>query len=131
MAARTPSVRTRRVIQAVWIVGFVFGTSTHVVDLVVSGMDVYAGFPTGVRLFWTSLTVLDAATVALIAVRRRAGVILGVAVILTDIAVNWTMFATRGGLAPFGVVNQALFAVFILGTMRVLWTWFERPPPAE
>ncbi|WP_163542023.1 hypothetical protein [Occultella kanbiaonis] len=127
MAARTPSVRTRRVIQAVWILGFLIGTGTHIADLVGAGTDVYSGFPTGVRLYWTSLTVLDAATLVLIAARRRAGVVLGVAVIVTDVAVNWTLFIIRDELAAFGVVNQALFAAFILATMRILWTWFERP----
>ncbi|WP_154794557.1 hypothetical protein [Occultella kanbiaonis] len=127
MSIRTPSVLVLRVVQGVWIVGFLIGTGTHVADLVAGGTGAYEGFPTGVRLFWTSLTVLDAVTAVLIVLRLRAGIVLGAAVILAAIAVNWTVFATVGGLALFGVVSQTAFAAFILVTMRVLWLWFGRP----
>ena len=71
-----------------------------------------------------SLTILDPVTAALIILRRRSGIVLGSAVIIADIAVNWTVFATLGGLSVFGVVNQSLFAVLIAVTARPLWVWF-------
>jgi len=109
------------VIRVVWIVGYLIGTTTHVADLVLGGAETYAGFPSGLRLFWASLTVLDPLIVILLLLRRRLGVVLGVAVIVVDIAVNWTVFATIGGLSLFGVVNQTLFALFVLATARTLW----------
>jgi hypothetical protein len=114
------------VFQILWVVGFLIGTTTHTADLIFGGLDVYGGFPAGVRLFWVSLTILDPVTVVLIILRRRSGIVLGSAVIISDIAVNWTVFATIGGLSLFGVVNQSLFAVLIAVTARPLWNWFGR-----
>lgn len=121
-------MRTLNVVRAVWIAGFLVGTTTHIADLVVGGTGAYEGFPLGVRLFWTALTLLDPAVVVLLLLRLRAGVALGAAVILTDIAVNWSVFAFVGGLSVFGVVSQTLFAIFIVSTMRLLWAWFGASP---
>lgn len=49
----------------------------------------------------------------------------GVVSILTDIAVNGTVFLTIGGKALFSLVNQTMFAVFLLATVRALWCWFR------
>ncbi|UOQ91118.1 hypothetical protein MUN74_09590 [Agromyces endophyticus] len=121
--ARKQSDALRIVILVVWIAGFVVGTTTHVVDLVVGGAEAYAGFPLGVRVFWMSLTLLDPITVVLLALRRRAGIVLALVVILADIAVNWTVFASNG-IPLFGVVNQTLFAIVLVSTAPVLWRWF-------
>jgi len=123
--ARKQSDALRIVILVVWIAGFLVGTTTHVVDLVVGGADAYAGFPPGVRVFWMSLTLLDPITIVLLALRRRAGIVLALVVILADIAVNWTVFATIG-IPLFGVVNQTLFAIVLVATAPVLWRWFGR-----
>ncbi|KQP54558.1 hypothetical protein ASF51_14710 [Agreia sp. Leaf283] len=107
-----------------WVIGFLVGTTTHTADLIMGGVDAYSGFPLGVRLFWVTLTILDPATALLIICRRRSGVVLGNAVIIADIAVNWTVFAVVGGLSYFGVISQSLFAVLIVVTARPLWRWF-------
>ncbi len=106
-----------------WVLGFLVGTTTHTADLIVSGLNAYSDFPSGVRLFWVSLTILDPATAGLIIFRRRSGIVLGIAVIIADIAVNWTVFVMVGGLSLFGVISQSLFAVLILLTARPLWRW--------
>ena len=124
------SHRLRTVILVVWIVGFLIGTTTHVLDLVAGGLETYAEFPTALRLFWVSLTVIDPITAALLALRRRAGIVLALIVILADIAVNWTVFATVGGNPLFGVVNQTVFAAILLATAPILWRWFGTPSSA-
>ncbi|MGG7508307.1 hypothetical protein [Plantibacter sp. YIM 135249] len=123
---RTPSERTLRIIQGVWVIGFLVGTSTHVADLIFGGLNVYEAFPPGNRVFWISLTLLDPLTVTLILLRRRAGIALGVAVMIADVAVNWTVFSTIGGLSLFGVLNQSAFAAFVLATTPLLWRRFGR-----
>ncbi|MGW6228757.1 hypothetical protein ACWFQT_16755, partial [Cellulosimicrobium cellulans] len=85
------------------------------------GTGVYAGFPPAARAFWVSLTLLDPLVVLLLALRRRAAVPLGVAIMVVDVAVNATVGALVGGLAPWGLVNQSLFGVLVLATARVLW----------
>ena len=119
-------MRFGRVIQVVWVTGYLIGTTTHVVDLIIGGSNTYEAFPLGLRLFWMSLTLLDPLVVVLLMLRRRAGVVLGLAVILADIAVNWTVFVTIGGHSLFGVVNQTAFAIFLVATAGVLWRWLPR-----
>jgi hypothetical protein len=114
------------VFQVLWVIGYLVGTTTHTADLIVGGLDVYSGFPLGVRLFWVALTILDPLTAALIIFRRRSGIVLGGTVMIADIAVNWTVFATVGGLSVFGVILQSLFAVLIFVTARALWMWFGK-----
>ena len=121
--ARNRSDTLRIVILVLWIAGFLVGTTTHVIDLVVGGENAYDGFPLGTRVFWMSLTVLDPITAVLLARRRRAGIVLALVVILVDVAVNWTVFATIG-IPLFGVVNQTLFAILLVSTAPMLWRWF-------
>lgn len=81
----------------------------------------YEGFPEPVRWFWGSLTVLDPLVVALLLLRRRIAVPIGVVVMLADIAVNWTVFGAVGGLSLFGLVCQSAFAAWVFATARHLW----------
>ena len=103
-STRAPSTVQRylaaRVFRVLWIIGFLIGTSTHVADIVIGGINTYAEFPVALRLFWLSLTVLDPLVVALLMMRRRSGVVLGLVVILTDISVNWSVYLTIGGAEP-------------------------------
>jgi hypothetical protein len=117
-----------RIVRLLWMAGFLIGTTTHVVDLVLGGAEVYAGFPDGARLFWVSLTLLDPVIVLLIGLRRRAGIVLGVVVMIADVAVN---AAIPGGATPSGLVALAVFGAFVLLTAYPLWRAFSSPtrPP--
>ena len=117
------------VVRLIWIVGFLVGTTTHVIDLVVGGADVYAGFPWGVRAYWVSLTVLDPLAVVLTAFRLRAGVVLGVAIIVSDVIHNVVVFAVIGGLGVGGLVMQAAFGVVVVATAPLLWRAARRRQP--
>ena len=108
-----------------WVLGFAIGTTTHILDLVLGGAAAYAGFPDLVRLFWVSLTVLDPLVIVLVLLRRRAGIYLGIGVIVVDIVVNWTVLLTLGGISWWGVINQTLFAVFIGVSAPYLLRWFR------
>ncbi len=118
-------------IQVIWLIGFLVGTTTHMTDVIVGGVNVYSGFPPGVRLFWLALTIMDPVVVALIIFRRRSGIVLGCSVMLVDIATNWTVFAVVGGLSLFGVISQSLFGALIFITARPLWKWFVRSSARE
>ena len=131
MIALAASARALRVLQVVWVIGFLVGTTTHTADLIVGGVNAYSDFPLGVRLFWVSLTILDPAAAALIIFRRRSGIVLGIAVMVADIAVNWTVFVMVGGLSWFGILSQSLFAVVIFVTARPLWIWFGQSSTRE
>ncbi|MFT4051676.1 MAG: hypothetical protein QM677_05425 [Microbacterium sp.] len=126
--AGTTSDRLRLAIQVVWIAGFSIGTVSHVLDLISGGTDTYGGFPPALRVFWLSLTALDPLAVVLLLLRKRVGVVLGLLIILADITVNWTVLVAIGGNPLFGVVNQTLFAAFLLITAPALWRWFAPAP---
>lgn len=108
-------------VRLVWVTGFLVGTVTHVHDLLLAGTDVYVGYPSSVRLFWVSLTLIDPITAALLARRRRAGVALGLAVMLADIVVNWSVRVVTGDISLSALVCQTVFAVFLVATARLLW----------
>ena len=103
------------------MLGFLVGTITHVLDIVFGGMNVYAAFPAGVRIFWVSLVVLDPAVVLLLVLRRRTGVILGVLVMISDVIVNSAVAQATGGLSSFGLVSQIAFGLFVIVTAPLLW----------
>ena len=116
-----------RVLRYLWIAGFAIGTTTHVLDIVLGGAEVYDGFPTVVKVFWLSLTIVDPVVIILLVVAPRSGIVLALAVILVDIAVNWMVFTTIGGLSLFGVMCQTSFAVLLVVTADRLWKAFSDP----
>ena len=130
-SAPAPRHRAARLLRWLWIAGFAVGTTTHVADLVVGGADAYAGFHPALRAFWISLTLWDPLVIVLLLLRRRAGVALGLVVILADIAVNWSVIAVVGGIPVWGAVNQTAFAALLLASARLLARWFahDRPTP--
>lgn len=117
--------RLGRAIQVVRFAGFLVETTTHLLDPIAGGVETYDGLPAGLRAFWVSLTILDPLTVLLLLFRKRVGPVLGVVVILADITANCTVFLTFGGSVLFGIVNQTVFAAFLLITAPALWRWFR------
>jgi hypothetical protein len=116
-------------VRLLWIAGFLVGTGTHVLDIVAGGAEVYAGYPAAVRVFWLSLTVVDPLVAGLLVFRRPAGVVLGLAVMVADMAVNWTVHATVGGGSMRALLTLTAFMVFVLATARPLARWLARPRP--
>jgi hypothetical protein len=142
------SARIHLAIRVAWVLGFAVGTTTHLIDLALGGAEVYAGAPTPVRAFWVALTALDPTVIVLLLSgaparaglasrrRRRAGVALGCAIMIADVAVNATMTFVIGmpGAAPgqigFGLVSQTAFALLVLATAPLLWRVRRRPAAA-
>lgn len=106
---------------ALWSAGFLVGTVTHSVDLALGGLNVYAGFPPPVRVFWVSLTVLDALVVVLLWRRLRAAVVLAVVIVVCDVGINTAVLVVHGGLSPFGLVLQVAFGLLVITTAPWLW----------
>lgn len=103
-----------------------YGTLVHVVQLLASGLDPYPELPGWLRLYFVGLTVLDPLAAVLLARRRRSGIALAVAVLMTDSLANgWANYALddRSGVTA-GRVGQAvvtvLALVLVLGA-RSLW----------
>jgi hypothetical protein len=67
---------------------FAYGTVVHAVDLADRGLSAYAQYPTWLSSYFTSLIILDALAAILLVLRRRSGLVLGIAVLVTDAAAN-------------------------------------------
>ncbi|MEK0098731.1 hypothetical protein WDA79_09515 [Streptomyces sp. A475] len=74
---------------AVYLIGFLVGTRTHVLDVARDGIHAYAMFPqVPLQVFFVSLVVLDPLVIVLVALVRREGIWLAGAVMVLDVCGN-------------------------------------------
>jgi hypothetical protein len=111
---------SQRIVLALWITGFAIGTLTHALTLGRYGWLPYRFVPLPVNLFWTLLALLDPATILLLLWRRRAGVALGLAIMIADVAVNsYAAYGLQLELGPH-LQAQTMFLGFVLGSAPLL-----------
>lgn len=103
-----------------------WGTAVHLFQLARSGGDPYPGLPGWLRVYFVALTALDPLAAVLLALRRRSGVVLAVAVLVTDAAANG--YASYGLGPTVGTtperVGQAVITVLALAALALapsLW----------
>lgn len=108
----------------------VYGTVVHVIQLLVGGWDPYPFLPWWLAVYFVSLTVLDPLAAVLLLLRRRAGLLLACAVLVTDAAANgyanYTVDASAG--LTVGRVGQAVIALVALALLAAtprLWPWMR------
>lgn len=106
------------------------GTVVHLVHLVLSGGDPYASLPGWLAAYFVSLTMFDALAAVLLLLRRRSGLVLGCAVLITDAAangyVNYVLDASDGITA--GRIGQAVITVLALALLVLaprVWPWLQ------
>ncbi len=123
----------RRTVQAA-VALFAFGTGVHVAHLVVGGVDPYPAVPGWLAAYFVSLTVLDPAAALLLARRRRAGLVLGCAVLVTDAAANlYANLVVDGSdgltVGRVGAAVVAALAVALIAVSPRLWPWLGPVTP--
>ncbi len=126
-----------RMVVGVLVAGFTIGTITHTLHLVDVGWVVFDDAPVWMNVYWTALTALDPLAAVLLLWRRTAGLALGAAIIVSDVAIN--SHALYGLGLPFGFLSlqlQTLFCGFLLGAAGFLTPGHHRkvtgdsgPPP--
>jgi len=68
-------------------------------------------------MYWASLTLLDPLAALFLFFRPRAGLVLCVAIIVTDVLNNsWVRYHRRE--VDIGYILQVVFLVFVLATVR-------------
>ena len=107
-----------------------YGTVVHVLQLLAVGWDPYPSAPGWLAVYFVSLTVLDPLAAALLLLRRRAGLILGCAVLVTDAAANgYANYAIDASVGlTVGRVGHAvitLLALALLVATPRLWPWLR------
>jgi hypothetical protein len=118
-----------RVVVGAAVVVFAYGTAVHVGQLAAGGWPPYPAVPGWLAGYFVSLTVLDPAAAVLLAFRRRAGLLLGCAVMLSDAAGNgYANYAVRSGQGAVGRAGQAvvtIVAVALLAVAPRVWPWLR------
>ena len=108
--------RPARVAAAATVVVLAYGTVVHVVHLATSGGDPYPDLPGWLRVYFVALTLLDPLAAWLLLRRRRGGVVLAVAVLVSDAAANgWVhhvLYPATGVTA--GRVGQGVITLLAL-----------------
>ena len=106
----------------VYAIGFAVGTRKHVADVMSGGFGVYSGWPVAVQLFFLSLALVDPIVIVLVVLVRPAGVWLGLAVMIGDVAAN--VFVTWASVRPdwvwlvrpTGLLLITVFGLFVFVT---------------
>jgi hypothetical protein len=91
----------------------------HARDIVNGGWLPYKSAPTAVNRYWTSLTALDLLAAALLFFRPRAGLLLTLAIIVSDVGINsWVQYSTVNEVwyRDCSLQLQTLFLGFVLGS---------------
>ena len=115
-----------------------YGAVVHVVQFVAGGLAPYPWAPPWLAVYFTSLTVLDPLAAALLWARRRTGLYVACAVLVTDSAANGYAVSVLGGAGFPNRLGQAvvtLLALTILLTVRRVSPWLlpgrRRPAPVQ
>ena len=104
----------------------VYGTVVHVAQLALARLAPYPGIPTALRAYFVALTGLDPLAAALLAARRRSGVVLALAVLVSDAVANaWVNYVLddAGGVTP-GRIGSAVVSALALASVLLapqLW----------
>ena len=73
-----------RVAAAALVIILAYGTAAHLVHLASSGFDPYPEVPGWLRTYFVALTLADPLAAVLLAWRTRVGVVLAVAVLVSE-----------------------------------------------
>lgn len=121
-------ITVERLILAVLVAGFAIGMLTHTLQLVNGGWVVFQAAHTWMNVYWTALTFLDPLAAVLLLRSRRAGLALGLAIMVSDVAVNsYALYGLGLPFAFWALQSQTLFFGFLLGAAGFLW----REQPAD
>jgi len=101
------------------VVALAYGTVVHLVQLLTSGGDPHPTLPAWLSAYFVSLTVLDPLAAVILARHRRSGVVLTVAVLVTDATANALAnyaYDPTAGLTA-GRIGQAVVTCLALGAL--------------
>ena len=121
-AGRTLRPSASAIVLGVWVLCFLIGTFTHTRTLLSQGWLPYDWVPMPVNIFWTLLTFADPLAALLLLWRRNAGIVLGLAIMISDVAINTWVAYHYGFEGLSGALQaQTLFLGFTLGSFRLIW----------
>jgi hypothetical protein len=111
----------------IFILAFAGATYNHAKDLFFGGLFPYTekwGTPELFNLYWTGLTILDPLAIAALIINVRAGYVVAIFIMLTDVPINLYANANYWSLPiqkNYPLLMQMAFLVFLLLTVRRVW----------
>lgn len=115
-------MRAQTIIKIIWSLCFLIGASTHAMDIWRGGWLPYGFMPLPFNAYWTALLPLDLMAAVLIWVRVRLGILLAIAIMVSDVLVNsYVAFFVFEEWPLIPLVMQTVFLLFVLATAPRLW----------
>jgi hypothetical protein len=116
----------------VWTVCFLIGASTHALDILNGGWLPYDFAPLAFNIYWTALLPLDLFAALLLWLYRRAGIVLALIIMVSDVAINsYVAFFVVENWPMVFLKLQAGFMLFVLATARKIWNANSQTPEKE
>ena len=119
-----------RLIFALYVFGFAYGTRNHIIDICNDGLLGYHYVSLPINIYWTSLTVLDPLAIILLLFSPYSGMLLSVFIMSTDIAVNVSVaayFYFKTGTFTLDRLHlQVAFGIFVFVTVPIAWKRIKR-----
>jgi len=110
---------------AIYIFGFIFGTTNHILDIKRDGLFGYNYVPLPINIYWTFLTFLDPLTIVLLLSYPYWGMALAVFIMVTDLAVNLSVtfyyYLKTGDFSDGRLILQIIFGIFVFVTVPMAW----------
>jgi hypothetical protein len=114
-----------KIIFAIYIFGFSYGTINHVIDIHRDGLLGYDYVPLVINIYWTTLTLLDPLAIILLLFFPLPGMILSVLIMITDLAVNISVtlyyYFQTNALSDGRLFLQVIFGLFVFSTVPFAW----------
>jgi hypothetical protein len=124
------ATRRSRWVLYVYAAGFLVGAAAHARDILRRGFLPYIDAPLSLNVYWTSLVVLDLLVVLLIPFRPRSAALLAVAVMLSDMLVDFyaaLTLAQGSVLTNFRLHGIVVFGIFVCVSAPVVWRQAAEP----
>jgi hypothetical protein len=122
------SIQSATVLRWIYALCLLGAGLTHLQTLMAHGLYWnYNNAPLIACIFWTALTFLDPLAAALLFLRPRAGLLLTVFIIVSDVVHNtWMSLRESRDLLNEMYIAQFMFMVFVLLTIRYIWPVSKR-----
>lgn len=111
-----------RVVVFVLCLCLLIGGATHIFDNLYYGFLPYKFVPQWINIYWTALAVVDIVAVYLLIKYRNAGLLLTLAIMFSDVAINSIAFYSLNVISDSSALQlQTLFLGFCIGSS--IWLW--------
>ncbi|MEK0161108.1 hypothetical protein WLQ65_18530 [Pseudoalteromonas piscicida] len=111
-----------KIILCIWCVCLIVGGATHIFDSVYFGLLPYKFVPLWLNIYWSALGVIDLVAVFLLLKYRLQGVLLTLAIMLSNVIVNSIAYYSLEVISDaWSLQLQTLFFGFCLGSAFLLW----------